>query len=84
MVRASASQSVDLRFIFQVELCQKTLKNGIHSFCAWFSAHRDSVENKPASLLVVSLGKTLNGMSLSLCGRQVVGTSSPAVVVALI
>ena len=32
---------------------------------------RDSVENKPASLLVVSLGKTLNGMPPSLCGRQV-------------
>ena len=31
--------------------------------------NRDSVENKPASLLVVSLGKTLNGMPLSLCGR---------------
>ena len=34
---------------------------------------RDSVENKPASFLVVSLGKTLNGMPLSLCGRQMVG-----------
>ena len=29
------------------------------------------VENKPASLLVVSLGKALNGMPPSLCGRQV-------------
>ena len=37
---------------------------------------RDSVENKPASLLVVSLGKALNGMPPSLCGRQVVGPSS--------
>ena len=34
---------------------------------------RDSVENKPASLLVVSLGKALNGMPPSLCGRQMVG-----------
>ena len=44
--------------------------------------NRGSVENKPASLLVVSLGKALNGMPLSLCGRQVVGPSSPPVVVA--
>ena len=28
--------------------------------------NKDSVENKPASLLVVSLGKTLNGMPPSL------------------
>ena len=42
---------------------------------------KDSVENKPASLLVVFLGKALNGMSPSLCGRQMVGPSSlPAVV----
>ena len=39
---------------------------------------RDSVENKPASMLVVSLGKVhvLNGMPPSLHGRQVVGPSS--------
>ena len=43
--------------------------------------NRDSVENKPASLLVVSLGKTLNGMLLSLCGRQVVGPSTLLVMV---
>ena len=61
MVRASASQSVDLGFIPQVESYQKTLKNGIHSFSPGRSAHRDSVENKPASLLVVPLGKALNG-----------------------
>ena len=72
VVRACASQSVDLRFIPQVEPYQKTLKNGIHSFPAWRSPHRDSVEIKPASLLVVSLGKTLNRMSSSLCGRQMV------------
>ena len=43
---------------------------------------RDSVENKPASFLVVSLGKTLNGMPPSLCGKQMVGPSSLPVVVA--
>ena len=73
MVRASASQSVDMEFNSQVESYQKTLKNGIHSFPAWRSANRDSAENKPASLLVVSLGKTLDGMLPSLCGRQVGG-----------
>ena len=40
------------------------------------------MENKPASLLVVSLGKALNGMPPSLCGRQMVGPSSLPVVVA--
>ena len=43
--------------------------------------NRDSVENKPA-LLVVSLAKALNGMPPSLCGRQVVGPRSLPVVVA--
>ena len=43
---------------------------------------RDSVENKPASLLVVSLGKALNEMPSSLCGRRMVGPSSLPVVVA--
>ena len=42
----------------------------------------DSVKNKPASFLVVSLSKTLNGMPPSLCGRQMVGPSSLPVVVA--
>ena len=38
VVRASASQSVDLGFIILVESYQKTLKNGIYSFPAWRSA----------------------------------------------
>ena len=44
--------------------------------------NRDRVENKPASLLVVSLGKALNGTLPSLCGRQVVGPSSLPIVAA--
>ena len=44
--------------------------------------NRDSVENKPASLIVVSLDKALNGILPSLCGRQVLGPSSLSVVVA--
>ena len=71
VVGASALQSVDLGFIPKVESYQKTLKNSIHSVPAWRSARRDSVENKLASLFVVSLGKALNGMPTSLCGRQV-------------
>ena len=38
--------------------------------------NRNGVENKPASLLVVSLGKTLKEIPSSLCGRQVMGPSS--------
>ena len=50
----------------------KDFKKGIHTFPAWRSAQkRDCVENKPASLLVVSLGKALNGTPPPLCGRQV-------------
>ena len=82
MVKASASQSVDLGFIFQVESYQNTSKNGIHNFPAWRSAHSHGVENNPASLLVVSLDKTLNGMPPSSYDRQVVGPSSLPVVVA--
>ena len=40
VVRASASQSLDLGFISKVESYQKTLKNGFHSFPAWRSAHK--------------------------------------------
>ena len=82
MVRTSALQSVDLGFIDQVESHQKTLKNGIYSFPAWGSGNRESVENRPACLPVVFLGKALNGMPPSLCGRQVAGTSSLTIVVA--
>ena len=81
MVRLSGSQSADLGFIPQVDSYQKTFKNGIHSFPAWRSAHRDSEENKLASLAVVSLGKAFNRMPSSSCGRQVVRPSGVPVVV---
>ena len=72
VLRAFALHSVNMGFIPLVESHQKTSKNGIHYFIAWRSAQkRESVENKPASLLVVSLDKTLNGMPPSLCGRPV-------------
>ena len=40
VVRASALQSVDQRFISQVESYQKTFKNGIHNFPAWCLAQK--------------------------------------------
>ena len=35
----------------------------------------DSLENKPASLLVVPLGKALSRIPLSWCGKQMAGNS---------
>ena len=60
VVRASASQSVDLGFIPLVESYQKTLK--MVSTASLLGARHlwEVVENKPASSLVVSLGKALN------------------------
>ena len=37
--------------------------------------YRNSVENKPASLLAVSLGKVQSGIPPSWCGRQMAGNS---------
>ena len=37
--------------------------------------YSDSVENKPASLLTVPLGKALNGIFPSWCRRQMAGNS---------
>ena len=61
MVGASASQSVDLGFIPLVDSYQKTLK--MVSIALLLGARHlwEVVENKRASSLVVSLGKTLNG-----------------------
>ena len=61
VVRASASQSVDLGFNSLVESFQKTLK--MVSTASLLGAQHlgEVVENRPASSLVVSLGKALNG-----------------------
>ena len=48
----------------------------IHSFPAGRSALKGSVENKPASLLVVPLGKTFSGIPPSWCGKEMAGNSS--------
>ena len=37
--------------------------------------YKNNVENKPASLLVVPLGKVLSEIPLSWCGRQMAGNS---------
>ena len=86
VVRASASQSVDLGFISQVESYQKTLKKMVYTASLFGAQHeRNNVENKPCLLvycvfeqaclfvvIAVSLSKTLNGIPpSSLCGRQV-------------
>ena len=82
MVRTSASQSADLRFISKVESYQKTLKMVSTASLLGAQHNRDRVENKPANFFVVSLDKALNGMPPFLCGRQMVGLSSLPVVVA--
>ena len=82
VVTASASQSEDIGFISQVESYQNILKTLFTASLLGAQQNRDSLENKPASLLVVSLGKRVNEMPLSLCGRQVVGPSSLPDVVA--
>ena len=69
-----SSSGVQRRIDDDNEFCSKfkDFRNDIHSFPAWrLALKRDIVENNPASLLVVSLGKALNGMPPSLYGRQV-------------
>ena len=46
--------------------------------------YRDSVENKPESLLVVPLGKAFSGIPPSWCGRQMAGNSEASSYSALI
>ena len=70
MVRASASQSVDLGLNPLVEAYQKTL-NMVSTASLLGARHLEKVvENKPESLLVVSLGKALNGTPRLLFGKQ--------------
>ena len=57
VVRASASQSVDLRFIPLIESYQKTLKNGIHSFPAWRSAFRGGCGEQAGKFACCVLGQ---------------------------
>ena len=57
MVRASALQSVDLRFIPLVESYGKTLKNGIYSFSAWRSAFREGCGEQAGKFACCVLGQ---------------------------
>ena len=57
VVRASASQSVDLGFIPLVESYQKTLKNGIHSFPAGRSAFRGDCGEQAGKFTYCVLGQ---------------------------
>ena len=57
VVRASASQSVDLGFIPLAESFQKTLKNGIHSFPAWRSAFRGGCGEQAGKFACCVLGQ---------------------------
>ena len=57
VVRASASQSVDLRFNPLVESYQKTFKNGIHSFAAWRGAFRAGCGEQAGKFACCVLGQ---------------------------
>ena len=57
VVRAPASQSVDLGFIHLVESYQKTLKNGIRSFPAWRSAFRGGCGEQAGKFACCVLGQ---------------------------
>ena len=74
MVRASASVAVDLDLILS-RVKPMTLKLVFTASLLDAQHLRDSVENKPASLLVVPLGKALSGIPPCWCGRQMAGNS---------
>ena len=74
VVRASASGAVDLSLI-PSRVKPMTLKLVFTASPLDAQHYRNSVENKPASLLVVPLGKALSGIPQSSCGRQMAGNS---------
>ena len=57
VIRASASQSVDLGFIPLVESYQKTSKNDIHSFPAWRLAFRGDCGEEAGKFACCVLGQ---------------------------
>ena len=70
MVRASASNSVELGFLPMSNHNKRLQKMLFTAFLVGAQHKRDCVENKQERVLAVSLGKTWNGMPPSLCGRQ--------------
>ena len=71
--RASVSGAVDLGLI-PSRVKPMTLKLVFTTSVLVAQRYRDSV-NKPASLLVVPLGKALSGIPPCWCGRQMAGNS---------
>ena len=74
MVRASASVVVDSGLI-PSRVKPMASKLVLTASLLDTQHERDSVKNKPASSLVVPLGKTRSGISLFWCGRQMAGNS---------
>ena len=74
VVKASASQSLHLGFIPLVESYKKIKKMVFAASLLGVRDLRDVVEDKPVSLLIVSLGKALNGTPPPLCGKKVAQT----------
>ena len=69
VVRASATQSVDLGFIPLVESYQKT-KKMVFTASLLGARHLGEVGGKRPASSLLSLGKALNETPPSLCGRQ--------------
>ena len=72
VVRASASKSIDLDSFSNSIHTKRLLKMVFTPSLLDAQYERDDVEDKPTSLLVVSLGKIVNVMPLFICGGQVV------------
>ena len=74
VVRVSALEAVDLGLI-PSRVKPMTVKLVLTASLLDVQHYRDSVENKPASLLVVPLGNSLSGIPLPWYGRQMAGNS---------
>ena len=74
MVRASASEAVDLGLISS-RVKPMTLKLVFTASLLDALQERYSLENKAVSSLVVPLEKALSGIPPSWCGRQMAGNS---------
>ena len=72
VVRASVSRAVELGLI-PSWVKPMTLNLVFTASLLDVQHQRNNVEPKPASLLVVPLGKALSGIPPSWCGRQVAG-----------
>ena len=70
VVKVSALQSIDLRFIPLVESYQKTLKNGICSFPAWRSAFMGDCGKQAGKFACFVLGQGTYRDAPSIRGRQ--------------